>query len=227
MADVIKKGDFIELDFTGMVKGGAVFDSTIKEELEKLHSGHNHEIVAKPFVFCVGEGMFLSSIEEFLVGKNFGEEYIVELPPNKAFGERNLSLIQKIPLEVFHKQKVEPMPGVTFSFDGYVGRVLAISGGRVIVDFNNPLAGKYVQYKLKILRKIEDIAEKIRALNEFYFKKNLEFEISEGEKKIILKVEKQFVEITNLLKERFERILNFNIEIKDIDENNQYNNPYK
>ena len=41
----LQKGDFIEIDFTGKVKDGNVFDSTRKEELEKLHHGHDHTSV--------------------------------------------------------------------------------------------------------------------------------------------------------------------------------------
>ena len=61
----LRKRDFIELEFTGKLKDGEIFDSNIREDLEKLHSGHGHEIESKPFVLCVGEQMFLKSIEEF------------------------------------------------------------------------------------------------------------------------------------------------------------------
>ena len=73
--NTIQKNDFIEVDFTGRVKDtGLVFDSTVKEELQKLHHGHSHEINAKPFVFSIGNGMFLPSVDEFLVGKGVKKE---------------------------------------------------------------------------------------------------------------------------------------------------------
>src|SRR3990172_2844635 len=83
-----KKMDFVELEFTGRLKNGEIFDSNIKEDLEKLHHGHNHPIETKPFVLCLGEHMFLDSIEDFLMGKDIGE-YEISLSPEKAFGVRN------------------------------------------------------------------------------------------------------------------------------------------
>ena len=56
--------------------------------MEKVHEDHDHPIEAEPFIFCLGEGMFLPGIEDFLIGKEIGE-YEVELPPEKAFGKRN------------------------------------------------------------------------------------------------------------------------------------------
>ena len=61
-----QKKDFIEIEFTGKVKDGEVFDSNIKENLEKLHEGHDHEVKTNPLIFCLGEGMFLKGIDDFL-----------------------------------------------------------------------------------------------------------------------------------------------------------------
>jgi len=44
----LKKGDFIEIEFTGKLKDGEIFDSNIKEDLKKLHEGHDHPIETKP-----------------------------------------------------------------------------------------------------------------------------------------------------------------------------------
>ena len=162
---MIKEKDFIEIEFTGKIKDGEVFDSTIKEELEKLHVGHDHPVEAKPFIFCLGQEMFLKALDDFLIGKETGKEYEIELEPEQAFGKRNPSLIQRIPISVFREQKVNPAPGVVFNFDGRIGKTLTVSGGRVMVDFNHALAGKTLVYKIKILRKITDLNEKIKALN--------------------------------------------------------------
>ena len=62
---VLEKKDFIEIEFTGKtLNDGKVFDSNIKENLEKLHTGHNHSIEAKPFIFALGQGMFLKGIDD-------------------------------------------------------------------------------------------------------------------------------------------------------------------
>jgi len=166
----LKKGDFIEIEFTGKTKEGEIFDSNIKEDLEKINSKSK----AKPLIICVGEGMFLKGVEDFLIEKEIGN-YEIPLSPENAFGKRDVKLIQKIPLNVFKEYKLNPIPGVVFNFDGRLAKILAVSGGRVITDFNNPIAGKDVIYSLKILRKIENLNEKIKAFSNFLFRK--EFKI--------------------------------------------------
>ena len=210
----LKKKDFIEIEFTGKVKDGEIFDSNIKKDLEKLHEGHDHPVEAKPFIFSLGEGMFLKGIEDFLIGKEIGE-YEIELSPEKAFGNRNADLVQKMPIRAFIEQKINPIPGVMFNFDGKVGKILAVSGGRVMVDFNNPLSGKHVEYKLKILRKIENLNEKIKAFIDFLFKKELKFEVKE--KKLIIESEKQLVKFVEMFKDKFKDIFGLELEVKEIE----------
>ena len=209
----LKEKDFIEIEFTGRVKDGEVFDSNIKEDLEK--SGLKPE--AKPFVFSLGQVMFLKTLDDFLIGKNIGEAYEIELEPEKAFGKRNPSLIQTIPMRVFKERKANPVPGVMFNFDGRHGKVLTVSGGRVMVDFNHILAGKTVQYKINVLRRVTDINEKVKALNEFFLRKDFKFEVKE--KKLILEVEKSLVKLVELFKDKFKEILDLELEIKEVEEN--------
>jgi len=211
----LKKNDFIEIDFTGKVKGGEIFDSTRKEDLEVMHKGHDHKIEAKPFAFCLGHKMFLEALDEFLIGKELGKDYEVSLPPEKAFGKRNPKLIERVPSKVFREQRLNPIPGVSLNFDGQIGKVLAVSGGRVMVDFNHSLSGKDVEYKIKVLRKVEDINEKIKSLNEFFFRKDFKFEIKD--KKLILEVDKPLVKVVELFKDKFKEILDLELDINEID----------
>ncbi len=51
----LQKKDFIEIEFTGRVKNGEIFDSNIREDLESFHKGHNHEIKTEPFALCLGD----------------------------------------------------------------------------------------------------------------------------------------------------------------------------
>jgi len=209
----LKKGDFIEIDFTGKVKDGEVFDSTRKEDLEKMHEDHDHKVESKPFAFCLGHEMFMKSLDEFLIGKEIGKSYNVGLEPEKAFGKRDTKLINKIPSKVFREQKLNPVPGVSLNFDGQIGKILAVSGGRVMVDFNHALSGKDVVYDLKVLKKVEDLNEKIKALNEFFFRKDFKFEVKD--KKLTLEVEKPLVKMIELFKDKFKEILGLDLEVKE------------
>jgi len=210
---MFKKNDFIEIEFTGRIKDGEVFDSNVSEELKKLNS--NKE--AKLFVFSLGQEMFLKGVEEFLIGKDVGN-YEVGLKPEKAFGARDPSLIRMIPMKVFIEHKINPLPGAILTFDNQLGKVLTVSGGRIMVDFNNPLAGKEVVYVVNVLRKVEDINEKINSLNEFLFRRNFKFVIKD--KKLILEVEKEFKTFVELFKDKFKEILDLDIEVKEIESEN-------
>jgi len=141
----IKSKDFIELEFTGRVKEGNIFDSNIKEDLQKAELN----TPAKPFIFAIEEEMFLKSIDEYLIGKETGKDYEIELNPEKAFGKRNPQMVKMVPLKIFKQQQQPPYPGMTFNFDGQIGKIISVSGGRILIDFNNPLAGKTVLYLFK------------------------------------------------------------------------------
>ncbi|GBE20082.1 FKBP-type 16 kDa peptidyl-prolyl cis-trans isomerase [archaeon BMS3Abin17] len=207
----LKKKDFIQVEFTGKLKDGSVFDSNIKKDLEKA----DLDIKAKPFTFCLGEGMFIKGVDDFLVGKDVGS-YKIELNPEDAFGKRDSKLVQMMPMKVFIEQKINPVQGAVFNFDGRIAKVLTVSGGRIMVDFNNPMAGKEVVYNLKVLKKIEDINEKIKALNEFLFKKDFKFEVKD--KKITLHVEKPMLQFVELFKDKFKDIFGLELGVKEIEE---------
>lgn len=203
-----QKKDFVEIEFTGKTKEGEIFDSNIKEDLKK--TGSKKE--PKPFILCLGEGMFLKAIEDFLTGKETGE-YSIELSPEKAFGKRNSALVQIFPSKAFREHKLNPFPGAMFSFDGKLAKVISVSGGRVIVDFNNPLAGKEVSYKIKAIRKVEDLNEKIRALNEFLFGREFEFEVKD--KILNLKSEKEMVQFIGLFKDKYKELFGLDLEVQE------------
>jgi FKBP-type peptidyl-prolyl cis-trans isomerase 2 len=212
----IKKNDFIEIEFTGKIKEGEVFDSNIKEEIEKA----NLNVKDEPFIFCIGRGMFLKGVEDFLIGKEIKKQYKLELSPENAFGMRNPKLIQRIPSKVFAEHKLNPVQGEVLNFDGKIGKILSVSGGRVMVDFNNPLAGKHLEYKLKILRKIDNLNEKINSLNKFFFRKKIDFEVND--KKIILKSEKKMIDYIRVFKEKYKEIIGMDLEVEETSEKKEH-----
>jgi len=207
----LQKKDFIEIEFTAKLKDGEIFDSNKKEDLGKTRLKGD----AKPFVFALGEGMFLNSIDDYLIGKEIGE-YKIELTPDKAFGKRDPKMIQMIPLIHFRQQQVNPIPGAVFNFDGKLARVLTVSGGRVMVDFNNPLAGKDVIYEVNILRKIEEIEDKIMAINEFFFRRNFEYTV-EGNK-LNMKAPKGWSKFIELFKDKYKDLLNLEVSVTEFEE---------
>jgi FKBP-type peptidyl-prolyl cis-trans isomerase 2 len=207
----LQKKDFIEVEFTGKIKDGEVFDSNIKQDLEKLNPNAN----PKPLIFCLGEGMFLKGIDDFLVGKEIGE-YTIELSPEKAFGPRVKEFVQMVPIKIFKESKLNPFPGAVFNFDGRIAKVLSVSSGRVMVDFNGPLAGKTVIYEVNVLRKVDDLNEKIKSFINFLFRREMEFSVQD--KKITIKVEKELSKFVEMFKDKFKEVLGLDLEIKQKEE---------
>lgn len=200
-----KEKDFIEINFTGRVKDGDIFDSNIKADLEKANIKGN----PKPFVFCLGEGMFIKGVDKFLIGKDTGK-YSIELKPEDAFGKRDPKLIQMVPIKVFIEHQINPIPGAMFNFDGKIAKVLTVSGGRVMVDFNNPISGKEVIYDVDVIKKVDDKKIQIAALNDFFFRQELDFEVKD--KDLIFKVKKEMKSFIELFKDKYKEI--FGLEVK-------------
>jgi FKBP-type peptidyl-prolyl cis-trans isomerase 2 len=159
--------------------------------------------------------MFLKGIDDFLIGKEVGN-HIIELSPENAFGPRIPELIQMVPIKLFREQNLNPAVGAVFNFDGRVAKVLSNSSGRVMVDFNHPLAGKNVIYEVNVLRKVEDLNEKIKSFLNFLFRKDFQFAI-EGNK-VFLEVEKNYAQFVEMFKEKFKDIFGLDLEIKSSEE---------
>lgn len=157
----MKDGDFVEIDFVGKVKDtGEIFDLTDAEEAKKAGI-YEKEHAYGPILVVIGSKSVVPGVEEKLKEMSVGEEKEFELNYEKAFGKREPKLVQIIALNKFYQQKLNPVPGAFVQIEGRTCRIQSVSGGRVRVDFNNPLAGKDVMYKLKIVKEIKEMKEKV------------------------------------------------------------------
>jgi FKBP-type peptidyl-prolyl cis-trans isomerase 2 len=157
----IKRNDFIELTYTGKLKeDGIVFDTTDAEvaQAHGLPKAKYGEIVV-----VVGQGQLLKGLEEQLVGKEPGK-YTIELDAEHAFGKKNAKLIQMVPITKFRENKIQPVPGLQLNIDGMLCTIRQVTGGRVMVDFNHPLAGKDVIYDVKVNKIVTDKKEQLSSV---------------------------------------------------------------
>ncbi len=216
--ETVQKNDFVEIEFTGLANN-EIFDTTSKEEAKKMGLDAN----VKPIKISIGNEMILKSFDEYLAGKELNKKYSLVLSPEKAFGKRQPSMIKTMPIKVFLEKNMHPVPGMTIQLDQYVAKILSVSGGRVIIDFNNPLAGKEITYNFEIKNRINDEKEKINSLQEFFFRDKFDFEIND--KKIIFKNkkpdekdplgEKKLSFLIEVFKQKFNDILGLDIEIAE------------
>ena len=165
---LLQKGDFIELEYTGTLDTGDVFDTT-DEAAAKKADIHRNKMMYGAVGVCIGEGQVLKGLDEALEGKETNKEYMINLPAEKAFGKKQAKLVQMIPMSKFKQQNVQPMPGLQLNIDNMLATIKNVSGGRVLVDFNHPLSGHEVTYAVKTGKKLETSEEKVKALAELHF----------------------------------------------------------
>ena len=89
--------------------------------------------------------------------------------------------MQLIPTSKLREQKVTPQRGMQIIVDDNIGVIRVVSGGRVMVDFNHPLAGKEITYTFTIERVLEDNKEKLKSILKIALGKEPDIEL-EGQK---------------------------------------------
>ncbi len=203
----INNNDFIEIDYTGK-SDGKIFDTTNPNDAKELGIPEPEKV--KPLIISVGNDMLLKGLDEDIKNKEVGKSYSLTLTPEKAFGKRNPKLLKIYSINNFRKQNINPYPGMALQLDNTVAKVLSVSGGRVIMDFNNPMAGKEVEYNYKILKKITDDKEKINALQDFFFKQRFDFELKD--KKVIFN-EQNLMPFLQMMAPKFKEITGLTFEI--------------
>jgi len=205
--DTINKGDFIELKYTGKTSDGVIFDTTDLEVAEKNELRLNN---VKPVVICVGQNHILPSIDAFLTGKEIGK-YSLDLVPEEAFGKKDLKKIQLVPASKFKKEGLQPYPGMQVTIDDKAALVKRVGGGRILVDFNHPLAGKKVSYDIEVLKKVTQVNDRVEAYIESSFG-NIKHEFKEDILTIYLHTQIP-PQIVDVFKEKIKEVIP---EVKDV-----------
>lgn len=139
-----KKGDKVKIHYTGYLKDGTVFDSTVKEG---------------PIVFTTGEGVKVPGIEKAIVGMKEGDVKSVHVAPADAYGEHKQGLVSvvdrtklsgDITLKLGMKLKARTSTGIMKDVT-----VCDISDSSITVDANHPLAGKELKYEITLVEIIK------------------------------------------------------------------------
>jgi FKBP-type peptidyl-prolyl cis-trans isomerase 2 len=201
-----KKGDFVEIGYTGTIAdSGEIFDTT-DEKVAKEKNIWTKDAEFGNKVICLGENQVLRGIDANLIDKEPGAEYEFKLMPEEAFGKRDAKMIQLIPTARFRAENIEPKVGLQINIDGIMGVVKTVTGGRTLVDFNHPLSGKELRYKVKLVRAVTENEDKIKAIVKNELSQNADVKIVE--KSAIITLKKKLDEkIENVLAERIKGIV--------------------
>jgi len=160
----LQKGDFILIDYVAKVKEtNEVFDTTSEEIAKKEHLYKEGEIY-EPKLVVIGEGWVLKALDESLTTMEVDKPASVEISPEKAFGNRDPEKVKRVSLKQLTAKGITPNLGMRVEYSGKMAVVRTMGAGRVLLDFNPPLAGKTLVYEVTIKKKFETKTEKIAGL---------------------------------------------------------------
>lgn len=137
---VVGPGTRVTLHFSLSLGDGREVDSTFNDE---------------PATFEFGDGNLPENFEALLVGLAVGVRQAFEVPPEKAFGQRNPNNVQSFRKDQF-AEDLALEPGAVISFADarkaeLPGIIQSVEGDAVLVDFNHPLAGETLRFDVAIL----------------------------------------------------------------------------
>lgn len=146
----VRKGDYLLIDYTGKFEAGTVFETTIKEKA--LEAGiYSKEKEYRPLFFRADARQVIKGIDAGVLGMREGEEKILKISPQEAYGEYKDYLVQKIPLLRLELKEPPEAGKKIITPGGREVRVLDSTETCATLDFNHELAGKTLILEIKIV----------------------------------------------------------------------------
>ncbi|MBD3262084.1 MAG: peptidylprolyl isomerase [Candidatus Altiarchaeales archaeon] len=134
----VENGDTVVLEYIGKLDDGRIFDSTNPEN---------------PLKFEVGTGKILKGFEEGILGLEEGQEKQISLEPAQAYGDPNPQMIQEVPRQTVPDEAQEGSTLLAEMENGQQQpvKIKQLSDDKAVVDFNHPLAGRKLNFEVKVL----------------------------------------------------------------------------
>ena len=135
-----KNGDIVQVDYTGTLEDGTVFDTSEGRE---------------PLNFTLGEGKMIPKFEQAVLGMKVGESKTFTIPADEAYGPYRDDLVLVVNREDL-PTGLDPDVGQQLQMtlpDGgtSIGTVTNATDTTITVDFNPPLAGKDLTFEIKLI----------------------------------------------------------------------------
>ncbi|MEN8135279.1 MAG: peptidylprolyl isomerase [Thermodesulfobacteriota bacterium] len=138
----VKEGDYVTITYEGTLASGEVFESATEDN---------------PFEFALGQQCVFPSFEAGIIGMAPGETKTIKVGPEEAYGTRRDDLVHILNRSAFG-EKTDPQPGMivgmTMEKDGQEHQVpamvMAADGDQITVDYNHPLAGQELLFKITL-----------------------------------------------------------------------------
>jgi peptidylprolyl isomerase len=160
----LQKGDFILIDYVAKVKEtNEVFDTTKEDVAKKEHQYKEGELY-EPKLVVLGENWVLKTLDEELTKMDVEKPQTIEIPSDKAFGQRDPNKIQRVPIKQLYAKEINPVVGARIEFQNKNATIRSVGAGRVLLDYNPPLAGRTLIYDVTVTKKLDGEEEKVSAL---------------------------------------------------------------
>jgi FKBP-type peptidyl-prolyl cis-trans isomerase 2 len=189
----IQRGDIIHLEYDlWIAEDDILFDTTSKELADK-HEISDENTVYQPRALIVDEGKAVSGLYKSLLNAEVGKDYEIEIPPEEGLGIRDPKLVEWHKTQEIERQKLEPIVGKEITVKDKSGRertgiVTMVTPRRTRVDYNNPLAGKTLKYKYKVVEKAHGVEDKVSTILEMDFGRKDDFEIKTQDDTVEIKL---------------------------------------
>lgn len=135
----IRKGDTVQVHYTGMYTDGKVFDSSRD---------------GQPLTFVVGEESLITGFERAVIGHERGDRFTVRISPEDGYGLYNNDMMLDMPLSDFPRD-ITPQVGMMLDIEVDQGKLTVqisdIKNGTIFMDANHPLAGEELVFDIEIL----------------------------------------------------------------------------
>ncbi len=137
----VKQNDTVKVHYTGKLKDGQVFDSSVER--------------GEPVEFQLGQGQLIPGFEKGLIDMKVNEKKTVTIPKEEAYGEPRADLVQEVDKSQL-PDEIKPEVGmglVSKSPDGREMNLIVkdVKENTIVVDGNHPLAGKDLIFDLEVV----------------------------------------------------------------------------
>lgn len=139
----ITQGSEVKLHFEVSLENGTMVDSTFSRD--------------EPVSLTIGDESLLPGFEKVLINLRAGDTRTAHLDPEQAFGEWNPENVQTFSRTQFAVAEGEPEVGMMMEFEDkgkntLPGVISAVDDEEIEVDFNHPLAGQAVLFKVQVFK---------------------------------------------------------------------------
>lgn len=155
-------GEIAVVHFTGRIAdgedAGEPFDTTDVDVALDEGIYHDHRDY-KPLEFRVGEGRVVDGLDEAVREMSVGEEHTVRVDPERAFGEYDdeTKVVELARSDLEARSDVTAEPGELVRAEtGETGWITEVDDETVTVDFNHELAGREIEFEIRLLDAYED-----------------------------------------------------------------------